>query len=139
MIWLLLLLSIGRRITSTEATTYAEAALWFFTGRVQCGHGTFFQPLTEKIWIVKVVRLKVVGTDTRTFVQVLGAIFVVLFPQLRTVAELDPLLAHLRISRKSKVRSSVGLVQQLPITATHHQAMTSGHLPHRDKLPPKLH
>lgn len=133
MVWLLLLLvvvSIGRRIASAEATTYADASLWFFTGWIQCGHRTFFQPLTEKIWIVEVVRLKVIGTDTRTLVQVLGAIFVVLFPQLGTVAELDPLLAHLRISRKSKVRSSVGLVQQLPVATAHHQTVTSGHLPH---------
>lgn len=48
MVWLLLLLvvvSIGRRIASAEATTYADASLWFFTGWIQCGHRTFFQPI----------------------------------------------------------------------------------------------
>lgn len=60
--------------------------------------------MTEKIWIVEVVRLKVIGTDTRTLVQVLGTIFVVLFPQLGTVAELDPLLAPGKDQNEGKER-----------------------------------
>lgn len=49
--------------------------------------------MTEKIGIVEVARLKVIGTNPRTLVQVLGAVFLVLFPQLGPVAKLDPLLA----------------------------------------------
>lgn len=50
-------------------------------------------PLTEQIGIVEIGRLKVIGTDPRTLVQVLGAVFLVLFPQLGPVAKVDPLLA----------------------------------------------
>lgn len=88
--------------------------------------------MTEKIGIVEVARLKVIGTNPRTLVQVLGAVFLVLFPQLGPVAKLDPLLAHFCIARKAKIGSRIGLVQELPIPAPHHQAVTSGHLPHFD-------
>lgn len=130
MVWLLLLLvvvSIGRRIASAEATTYADASLWFFTGWIQCGHRTFFQPLTEKIWIVEVVRLKVIGTDTRTLVQVLGAIFVVLFPQLGTVAELDPLLARVVILGKAMERQMWAARTFNLVLATRHLALSAHH------------
>lgn len=68
--------------------------------------------MTEKIWIVEVVRLKVIGTDTRTLVQVLGAIFVVLFPQLGTVAELDPLLAPGK-DQKTRERREKGIKKKI--------------------------
>lgn len=41
---------------------------------------------------------------------------------------------HFCIARKTKIRSGVGLVQELPISATHHQTVTSGHLPHFDPM-----
>lgn len=88
--------------------------------------------MTEEIGIVEVARLKVIGTDSRTLVQVLGSIFVVLFPQFGPVAEIDPLLAHFCIPRKAKIGSGVSLVQKLPVPATHDQTVTSGHLPHLD-------
>lgn len=48
-----------------------------------------------------------IGTDTRTLVQVLGAIFVVLFPQLGTVAELDPLLAPGKDQNEGKEKKAL--------------------------------
>lgn len=88
--------------------------------------------MTEQIGIVEIGRLKVIGTDPRTLVQVLGAVFLVLFPQLGPVAKVDPLLAHFCITRKPKIGSRIGLVQELPVPAPHDQTVTSGHLPHFD-------